>query len=45
MGGRIAGDARRQLEQKSGKPVISQENYLGLVSDDEGLIESYNEIE
>jgi DNA-damage-inducible protein D len=29
MGGRIAGDARRQLEQESGKPVISQENYLG----------------
>jgi hypothetical protein len=28
IGGRIAGDARRQLEQESGKPVISQENYL-----------------
>jgi DNA-damage-inducible protein D len=27
-GGKIAGDARRQLEQESGKPVISQENYL-----------------
>lgn len=30
-GGRIAGDARRQLELESGKPVISKENYLGLV--------------
>ena len=29
-GGRIAGDARRQLEQESGKPVISEENYLGV---------------
>lgn len=27
IGGKIAGDARRQLEQESGKPVISQENY------------------
>lgn len=31
IGGKIAGDARRQLEQESGKPVISQENYLGLL--------------
>ena len=29
MGGKIAGDARHQLEQESGKPVISQGNYLG----------------
>ena len=29
IGGKIAGDARRQLEKESGKPVISQENYLG----------------
>jgi hypothetical protein len=29
IGGKIAGDARRQLERESGKPVISQENYLG----------------
>jgi DNA-damage-inducible protein D len=29
MGGRIAGNARHELEQESGKPVISQENYLG----------------
>lgn len=27
IGGKIAGDARRQLEQESGKPVISKENY------------------
>lgn len=26
-GGKIAGDARRELEQESGKPVISKENY------------------
>lgn len=38
IGGKIAGDARRQLEQESGKPVISQKNYLGRlisVSDEE----------
>src|SRR3989304_9067089 len=38
IGGKIAGDARRQLEQESGKPVISQENYLerlSFVSDEE----------
>lgn len=29
MGGKIAGDARHQLEQETGKPVISEENYLG----------------
>jgi DNA-damage-inducible protein D len=29
IGGKIAGDARHHLEQESGKPVISQENYLG----------------
>jgi hypothetical protein len=28
-GGKIAGDARHQLEQESGKSVISKENYLG----------------
>jgi hypothetical protein len=35
-----SGDARRQLEQESGKPVVSQENYLGLVSvsDEQDLI-------
>lgn len=31
-GGRIAGDARRQLEQESGKPVVSKENFLGLLT-------------
>lgn len=43
MGGKIAGDARHQLEKESGKPVISQENYLGkLVSvpDEPDLLES-----
>ena len=28
MGGKIAGDARKQLELKSGKKVVSTENYL-----------------
>ncbi len=27
-GGTVAGNARRQLEKKSGRKVISQENYL-----------------
>ena len=31
-GGRIAGDARRQLEKESGKPVISTENYLDITA-------------
>lgn len=31
-GGRIAGDARRQLEQESGKSVISKENFLGILT-------------
>jgi hypothetical protein len=29
MGGKIARNARLELEQESGKPVISRENYLG----------------
>lgn len=29
MGGRIARNAREELEQETGKPVVSQENYLG----------------
>lgn len=28
MGGRIAGDARSELEHKTGKPVVTKENYL-----------------
>ena len=35
IGGKIAGDARRQLEQESGKSVISKENYLGHLHADE----------
>jgi len=31
-GGRIAGDARKQLEKESGEPVISKANYLGLTT-------------
>jgi DNA-damage-inducible protein D len=29
-GGKIAGDARKKLELESGKPVVSEENYLDL---------------
>jgi DNA-damage-inducible protein D len=32
-GGKIAGDARRHLEQESGKPVISQDKWLGIALD------------
>ncbi len=48
MGGRIAGNARDELEQETGKPVISQENYLDRLvssSDESDLLESENEIE
>jgi hypothetical protein len=30
-GGTIAGDARRELEKKSGRKVVTSENYLSLV--------------
>lgn len=30
-GGAIAGNARRELETKSGKPVVSRRNYLGAI--------------
>lgn len=39
IGGKIAGDARHQLEQESGKPVVSQENYLGLFGEEPVLAE------
>jgi hypothetical protein len=48
MGGKIAGDARQQLESETGKPVISQENFLGgLVSspDFPDLLEFDEELE
>lgn len=47
MGGKIAGDARHQLEQDSGTPVISRENYLGRlipVSGEQQLLESDEEV-
>jgi len=47
MGGKIAGDARHQLEQDSGTPVISRENYLGRVipvPDEQRLLESDEEV-
>lgn len=43
IGGKIAGDARRQLEQESGKPVISKDNFLNLASilvEAEALVEN-----
>lgn len=46
IGGKIAGDARRQLELESGKPVISQGNYIGRIvsiSDEERLKEGSKE--
>ena len=27
-GGKVAGDARKQLEQQTGKPVVTKQNYL-----------------
>ena len=30
QGGAVAGNARKDLETKSGKPVLSRANYLGL---------------
>lgn len=43
MGGRIARNAREELEQETGKPVISKGNYLGkllaIPEQDELLIE------
>ncbi|MDN3507090.1 MAG: hypothetical protein P0S96_07670 [Simkaniaceae bacterium] len=32
MGGKIAKNAREELEQETGKPVVSKENYQGLLS-------------
>ncbi len=46
IGGGIARNARLELEEKSGKPVISQDNYLGRlipVSDEQKLLESDEE--
>jgi hypothetical protein len=48
MGGRIARNARQELEQESGKPVISQENHLGLLTsspDIPDLLEFAEELE
>ena len=48
MGGRIARNARHELEEESGKPVISKENFLGrLVSGPDvlDLLESTEEFE
>ena len=47
MGGRIARNAREELEQETGKPVISKENYLGQlisVPDEEKLLEVHEEV-
>jgi hypothetical protein len=47
MGGRIARNARLELEEESGKPVISQENYLGRlipVPGEQQLLESDEEV-
>jgi hypothetical protein len=39
-GGTIAGNARRELEKKSGKSVISKQNYLSLPEQSSGKISS-----
>ncbi len=36
-GGKIAGNARKELEEKTGKKVISRKNYLGLNADAKSL--------
>ncbi len=36
-GGTIAGNARKELETKSGKPVVSRANYLSLPSEKSGV--------
>lgn len=33
-GGKIAGDARQDLEEKSGKPVVSKSNFLKQLESD-----------
>jgi hypothetical protein len=33
QGGAVAGNARKELESKSGKPVVSRANYLALKSE------------
>ena len=32
VGGKIAGDARKQLEMKSGKKIVTSDNFLPLVN-------------
>ena len=34
-GGNVAGNARRELEKKSGRKVVTHENYLGLTQAEE----------
>jgi hypothetical protein len=38
-GGKIAGDARTELELESGKPVVSEENYLEISAKDPDFLE------
>ena len=42
-GGRIAGEARRELEHESGKPVVSKANFLGAFSDAQPILEFHDE--
>jgi hypothetical protein len=41
-GGAVAGNARKELEHKSGRRVISKENYLKLSQDKKRLKEVHN---
>jgi DNA-damage-inducible protein D len=48
LGGKIAKNARLELEQESGQPVISQENYLGQldsIQDTQELVDWKGELE
>ncbi|MBI4741492.1 MAG: Bro-N domain-containing protein [Betaproteobacteria bacterium] len=42
-GGTIAGDARKALEGKSGKPVVSESNYLSLSGAEAGAVDGLEE--
>lgn len=42
-GGSVAGNARKELESKSGRSVISKDNYLPLESSKPKVVESQEE--
>jgi hypothetical protein len=40
--GKVAGNTRKEIEQKTGKPILSKSNYLGLAKNKVKKIESGN---